>query len=228
MSVYIPNQGELEALKAVLIAEAQILGLYKNQVLPDGNTIMDVLEEMPTGGGRNYAAKSLKNEISPAAAADKWAVQINSQGKAEAAYGDAAQEWQFLAADVADGNTVYGAFAYTWLLPFDAGTGEIKVGDTVTGGTSGATGVVTMVQLTSGSWGGGNAAGWLCIKSKTGTFQNDEALQVGGVQKAASNTGATGDAHKKLLWLEAFSSGIAVNTTGQKIQYQPKLTMSSA
>lgn len=229
MSVYIPNVGEKEAIKAIAMQQALILGLYKNQIIPDGNTIFETLEEMPTGGGRGYANKALTNNIVEGAAmADKWAISINSSGKAEAQYSDAEQQWTFLAPDVADGNTVYGVFGYVLVLPFDAGSSEIKVGDTVAGQTSLATGVVTGIAVMSGTWGGSNAAGLMYIKTKTGTFQDNENLQVSGVTKAVSNTGATGDAHKRLLFVEALSEAILIDTLGQKIGYTPKLTMSTA
>jgi hypothetical protein len=229
MSVYIPNVGEKEALKAILIQQAMILGLYKNQIIPDGNTIFDTLEEMPSGGGRGYASKAPANEIvEGAAAANKWAISINSAGKAEAQYSNAEQQWTFLQPDVDDGNTVYGVFGYVLVLPFDGGADEIKVGDAVNGQASGASGVVTGIAVMSGAWGTSNAAGFMYIKGKTGTFQNDENLQVGGVTKAVSNTGATGDAHKRLIFVEALSEVIPIDTLGQKIGYTPKLAMSTA
>jgi hypothetical protein len=229
MSVYIPNVGEKEALKSILMSQALILGLYKNQIIPDGNTIFETLEELPSGGGRGYAAKPLSNSILEGApVADKWAVSINSAGKAEAQYGNAAQEWTFLQPDVNDGNTVYGVFGYVLVLPFDAGSQEIKVGDTVTGQSSGASGVVTGIAVMSGTWGTSDAVGFMYLKSKTGAFQNDENLQVGGVTKAVSNSGAGGDAHKRLLFVEALSEAIKIDTLGQKIGYTPKLTMSTS
>lgn len=53
------------------------------------------------------------------------------------------------------------------------GTYEIAEGDTITGGTSGATADVTRVFLTSGTWAGGTAAGRLYLANKTGTFQSE-------------------------------------------------------
>jgi len=50
---------------------------------------------------------------------------------------------------------------------------------------------------------------------------------VGGVTKAVSNTGAAGDAHKRLLFVEALSEAIKIDTLGQKIGYTPKLAMST-
>ncbi len=231
MSVYIPNIGEKESIKAIIIAQAIILFLYKNQIIPDGNTIFETLEELPTGGGRGYAPKALSNVLLPdgaALAADKWQVAINSAGKAEGTYSNAEQSWTFQDADVADGNTVYGVGGYVLLIPFASGATEIKVGDTLTGETSLATAIVTGIAVTSGSWELGTAAGFMYVKTKNGTFQNDENLQVGGLTKAVSNTGATGDAHKRLLFVEALSEAIPIDTLGQKIGYTPKMTMSTA
>lgn len=65
---------------------------------------------------------------------------------------------------------------YVWL--FDTGSTEIEVDDTLTGATSGATGVVTAVDLSSGSWVGGDAAGRVAITKKVGNYTLGEDLQV--------------------------------------------------
>lgn len=73
----------------------------------------------------------------------------------------------------------------TNFIRFTAGTGEIFEGDTVTGGTSAATGVVRRVNIGAGNWAGPTfASGRLAIDTITGTFQAAEALKVGGVSKA--------------------------------------------
>jgi hypothetical protein len=76
-------------------------------------------------------------------------------------------------------------------LSFTSGTGEIVDGQTVTGATSGATGVVSRVVLQSGTWGAGTAAGRLILSSSTGTFTAAENLQVGGVTKAIGGGAAS-------------------------------------
>lgn len=53
------------------------------------------------------------------------------------------------------------------------GTEEILPGQTLTGATSAATCVVMAVWLTSGTWAGGDAAGFLFVKSDSGTFQSE-------------------------------------------------------
>jgi len=115
-------------------------------------------------------------------------------------------------------------------LPFTQGSSEIRVGDTVTGATSGATAEVTGVVVTSGSW-TGTAAGYLFVKNQsTDAFQHNENLQVGGNTKAVSNTGTLygGDTHKQLMFLEAFTESKKIDTSGQKIKVTLRLNLSSA
>jgi hypothetical protein len=230
--LYIPNVGEMAMLRQLLATMEMQLGLYKNQVVPDGSTVMNTLVELPTGGGRAYAPKILKNDVcEDALTAAKWYLALNAQGKAEGQYSNAAQSWVMNATDVGDGNTIYGAFGFVWVLPFDTGlaAGPIKVGDTVVG-AGGATGIVVAVQPISGTWGAGDAAGYLFLKTKTGTFVNNEALSVGATPMASANTGVenAGDAHKKLIFVDAFSSGYAIDTVGLTIEYTPKISASSA
>jgi len=75
------------------------------------------------------------------------------------------------------------------VLYFDTGSGEITVGQTVTGGTGGATGVVAEISLDSGTWADGDAAGVMWITGQTGAFQEGEDLKVGGVKKAENCSG---------------------------------------
>lgn len=75
------------------------------------------------------------------------------------------------------------------LLAFDAGTTAITRGTTVTGGTSGATGIVRSIpdRLATGTWAGGNRAGNMFLSDVTGTWQDNEAIQVAGVTRATVN-----------------------------------------
>ena len=319
MTVYVPNVGEKEMLKDFLLTQGVILGLYSNVVVPDGSLTVDGLTELLATGGRGYAQIPLSHDLlETVETIAKWYISQDSAGKAKGQYGLAAtpQAWTFNAVDVADVTTAYGIFAFTWVVPFDAGSKEIKVGDTIKGGTSGATGLVTGVEVQSGTWGAGTAAGYLKIMTKTGTFEDDENLYVQGeiatltaaptaagdlysvgdtfkiitggegaigtvmtltggdnspvatinvnpgaggrnytvgtgratlklngggndaltvaiaslatAAYAVANTGATADAHKKLLWTEAFSAGTLIDTVGQKIEYLPIFTLATA
>lgn len=59
------------------------------------------------------------------------------------------------------------------------GTYVPVAGNTVTGATSGATGVIQAVNLQSGAWASGNAVGTLVLTSRTGTFVNAETINIG-------------------------------------------------
>lgn len=75
-----------------------------------------------------------------------------------------------------DGQASPSAAQY-WVLNFDTGDISTPVTDGfVTGVTSGATGKVERAVLTSGSWAGGDAVGYLVVLTLTGSFTDDEAL----------------------------------------------------
>lgn len=69
-------------------------------------------------------------------------------------------------------------------LFFNTGSAEILEGVTVTGGTSGATAVVTHVAVQDGDWTTGDASGFINVKDVTGTFVSGENLSVGAALKA--------------------------------------------
>lgn len=68
------------------------------------------------------------------------------------------------------------------------GTYEILEGNTITGATSAKTAVVRRVQLVSGTWAGGDAAGWLVLNTPSGAFQA-ENLDVGANLNVATIAG---------------------------------------
>jgi hypothetical protein len=76
------------------------------------------------------------------------------------------------------------AVPFGFELPFDSGTTPILEGDTVTGATSGATGVVGRVALEAGTWATSDAEGRLILTATTGTFQAAEILEVATVASA--------------------------------------------
>lgn len=79
-----------------------------------------------------------------------------------------------------------------WIIDFDAGTATIAAGATVTGATSSATGIAVVAMVVeSGSFGGSNAAGYLVLYNVSGTFQDNENLQVSAVTKCIANGTAT-------------------------------------
>ncbi len=81
------------------------------------------------------------------------------------------------------GYSTIPSFPRTWIdmnntrtVPFDQGTATFVVGNTVTGGTSGATGIVRSFVLTSGDWSTSDAAGYVYLYDVKGTFQDNEVL----------------------------------------------------
>jgi hypothetical protein len=76
-------------------------------------------------------------------------------------------------------------------LRFNTGTALILEGDTVTGASSGASGVVARVVLQSGTLGAGTAAGRLILSSSTGAFTSGENLTVSSSVKAKAGGAAT-------------------------------------
>jgi hypothetical protein len=69
-------------------------------------------------------------------------------------------------------------------MAFDTGTNELVEGDIIVGQTSGATGTITRVVLSSGTWAAHTAAGYLTFASVTGTFQAGENLRIGATTYA--------------------------------------------
>jgi len=69
-------------------------------------------------------------------------------------------------------------------LAFNTGTIELNEGNTIVGQTSGATGTITRVAVSSGTWAAGTAAGYLTFASVTGTFQSGENLRIGATTYA--------------------------------------------
>lgn len=69
------------------------------------------------------------------------------------------------------------------VLAFDTAVNNFIIGDVVTGGTTGATGTVTGIQTAGFS----QNSGVLFLEDATGTFQENEAIEVSAVQYASVN-----------------------------------------
>lgn len=92
---------------------------------------------------------------------------------------------------VLDGNRVeYGPVTgiitnKRWSVPFSSGgTKTIVAGNTITGVTSLASGIVDEISLTSGSWAAGTAAGFFILRDVTGTFGNENVKEGAGTDDA--------------------------------------------
>lgn len=72
--------------------------------------------------------------------------------------------------------TGWQAQAFGHTLDYTAGTAEFLEGETVTGGTSGATATIDRVVISSGDWSLNNATGYLVLSGITGTFSSGETI----------------------------------------------------
>lgn len=62
------------------------------------------------------------------------------------------------------------------ILSFNTGTAAFALGEIVTGGTSGASARVERIALLSGTFGGGDALGYLVVSDQNGSFEVGEGL----------------------------------------------------
>jgi len=76
--------------------------------------------------------------------------------------------------------TGWQEFVLTPILRFDEGEAEPAEGDEITGATSGATATIVRLRTKQGLWGNSTAEGYFSLKDITGTFIDDEVLNVGG------------------------------------------------
>ncbi len=93
--------------------------------------------------------------------------------------------------NVTDGDIISCGFPNRQIIPFSGGgTNEISVGDKITGQTNGATAIIKAVLLYSGTWAGGDAAGFFVaeVDDIVGTFTSE------AVVSDASSSSATDDA----------------------------------
>lgn len=76
------------------------------------------------------------------------------------------------------------AVPYYSVFDFAVGTSEIFAGDTVVGHSSGATALIKAVVVQSGSWSGGDAAGYCVFTNMTGVPIVNEFIYVDGTKHA--------------------------------------------
>lgn len=93
--------------------------------------------------------------------------------------------------NVTDGDKIHYCVLDKVLVFTSGGVGEVKRGDTLTGATSSATFKVREVILDSGSWAGGDAAGWFLADHEdvTGTLQTENFDQSGSGTQSNIATG---------------------------------------
>lgn len=106
--------------------------------------------------------------------------------------------------NLTDGDDIWENWLAKVIAFTSGGTDEIKAGDKIHGNTSDATAVVQQVILDTGTWAGGDAAGWLILRPGThsGTFQAETAYR--------ENVDADGD--DKITVAAADQDGIDIDT----------------
>jgi hypothetical protein len=164
ISVSAVNVGQITAIVGT-VADGLTDATYKLRAANDYRaSIASVPGSGPIRGVRWY-----KNDV--------YAWRNNAGGTALAIYKSTSSGWT--------------AVSLGKELAFSAGSAEILESNTVTGATSGATGVVARVVVQSGTWATSDAAGRLILSSTTGTFQAAENLQVAAATKAVAGGAAT-------------------------------------
>lgn len=134
---------------------------------------------------RNRAADEYRQDIGP--------VPGSGPVRGVAYYNGTVYAWR----DTSDGQTtaIHKSTPSGWApvplgfeLAFKGGSVQIYDGDTVTGGTSGATATVSRVVMEDGSWASEDAKGRLILSVLSGSFTADEDIVVDGVAAALASS----------------------------------------
>lgn len=153
-------QGSLFSVVTDSETDVRLHAVYKNLA---ADVYRDDILKVP-GSGPIRGFKYFKGE--------KYALRDNAAATACVLHRASSTGWQ--------------AISFGRELQFDGATGQISDGDTVTGLTSLATGVVKRALLRSGTW-SSSGVGTLVFDAVSGTFQNNENIQVGGVTKVVAD-----------------------------------------
>ncbi len=90
-------------------------------------------------------------------------------------------------------------------LNFTEGSHVVVIGETVTGASSGSFGLVKSIVVTSGTWTGGNAVGFMILEGDT-AYTNDEQLDGSTAGSHFAHADGTGSAYslKDISWHATF------------------------
>lgn len=102
------------------------------------------------------------------------------------------------------GDIIENILGTEWTLPFTTGSIKIRIGDTITGVDSSATGHVCDLEVTSGTWAGGDAAGNLTLRRLSGVFQaesiTDAAVQGGSISSISAIESTTNSLAESIVY----------------------------
>jgi hypothetical protein len=80
-----------------------------------------------------------------------------------------------------------------YVLNFITGTAEFTVGKTLTGFVSSATGIISSIVVTSGTWIGGDAAGYIVLYNVSGIYSSTETITDNGTIPGSALASGTQD-----------------------------------
>lgn len=197
--------GQTSGATAVVVAVVGLAVVYTKAVgtfqvgenLREGLTVIGTITALSGGLTDPQMLAQHLNLAADVYRADIGAVPGSGPVRGVAYYNNALYAWRNNAGGTAlvmhkSTSSGWTAVSLGYELSFTAGQAAgIAAGDTVTGFTSGATGVVAAVVVQSGDFSSNNAAGRLILSSTTGTFQAAESLRVGGTNRATCSGAAT-------------------------------------
>lgn len=126
--------------------------------------------------------------------------------------------------NLTDGDKVWEG-ALGKIVPFSSGgTTEIQTGDQIKGATSGATAWVLQIDLYSGTWAGGDAAGFMVVRDVVGTIASENVYVYSDSTSGTNDATVTVDVQ---LGIDIDTEVASVATASGVYQYAGSSTVGS-
>jgi hypothetical protein len=204
-SLFIAFQGGLDQVtQAMIVPRGRVIGCNNYQSSIQGYRRCDGYErydgrQSPTAAGQSFLDEG--DYDGARAARDAQRALIQAVPGTGAVRGVVRLKGVLYAwRDAADGTkgVMFAATSAGWqAVPLgysvyftSGGVHEIVAGETIAGATSGKTALVRKVITTSGTYGGGDAAGYLVLDTPNGAFTANENINIGANTNVATLTGA--------------------------------------
>lgn len=190
--------GRIIAIDGLVVVMTKTTGAFQvGENAQEGGVTQGVITAVGSVVENARDAAIYRNQAADVYRADIQVVPGSGPIRGVAYYGDTVYAWRNNAGGTA--MEIYKSSSGGWTLvplgyelEFSAGlAASIAEGDTVTGFTSGATGVVSRVVVQGGEFSTNNAAGRLILSSTTGVFVAAEQLRVAGTQRATASGAAS-------------------------------------